>query len=54
MLTDLKQKVSRLELVPSEGGKFEVTIDGRLVFSKLAQKRFPEYKEVKDGLPLLV
>jgi selT/selW/selH-like putative selenoprotein len=36
--------------VPSQGGVFEVTVDGRLVFSKTALKRFPAYREVPSLL----
>jgi len=35
-----------VELVRSSGGVFEVTVDGRLVFSKKALGRFPEPGEV--------
>jgi selT/selW/selH-like putative selenoprotein len=34
-------------LVPSDGGCFEVSKDGRLVFSKLAAGRFPEDGEIR-------
>lgn len=34
-------------LVPSDGGCFEVSRDGRLLFSKLASGRFPEDGEVR-------
>ncbi len=33
------------------GGEFEVTVDGRLVFSKKQQGRFPEHEEVLGLLP---
>ena len=42
-----KQKLSELTLVPSDGGRFEVTVDGKLVYSKLATGRFPEWKEIQ-------
>jgi selT/selW/selH-like putative selenoprotein len=35
-----------VDLVQSKGGAFEVTVDGKLVFSKLASKRFPAYQEI--------
>lgn len=41
-----KRKLTSLELVPGEGGRFEVFRDGKLVFSKLASKRFPDEGEV--------
>ena len=34
------------ELLPSSGGVFEVTIDDELVFSKMAQDRFPDHSEI--------
>jgi len=34
------------ELIPSGGGVFEVTVDGKLVFSKKQLRRFPEPGEV--------
>ena len=43
-----------MQLVPASGGKFEVTVDDSLVFSKLATDRFPEYGEVKDAIEALV
>lgn len=33
------------------GGEFEVSIDGRLVFSKKAEGRFPEHEEVLAMIP---
>ena len=32
--------------MPSDGGRFEVTVNGRLLFSKLQQQRFPDAGEV--------
>jgi hypothetical protein len=34
--------------VESKGGAFEVSRDGKPVFSKLALKRFPAYQEIPD------
>ena len=33
-------------LIPSKGGAFEVTVDGRKIFSKLELDRFPAYREI--------
>ncbi|MBI1853510.1 MAG: SelT/SelW/SelH family protein [Planctomycetes bacterium] len=41
-----KRAISSLELIPSEGGRFEVTVDGKLVFSKLKEGRFPDPSEI--------
>ena len=35
-----------IEMVPSSGGVFEVSVDGRLVFSKRATGRHPAPGEV--------
>lgn len=35
-------------MIPSDGGKFEVTADGKALFSKLEQGRFPTNEEVID------
>lgn len=38
-------------IAPGARGAFEVLVDGRKVFSKLAEHRFPEVDEVLDALP---
>ena len=35
-----------MQTVPGARGAFEVHVDGRLVFSKLKQDRFPEPDEI--------
>lgn len=42
--------MATLTLVPSSGGVFEVKCDGNLLFSKKAEKRFPEHDEVLTQL----
>ena len=39
-------RLGSLELVPSSGGRFEVSVDGQLVFSKAALGRHAEPGEV--------
>ena len=43
-------KIETVDLVPSSGGAFEVSIDGDLVYSKLKTGRFPEEKEITDAI----
>jgi selT/selW/selH-like putative selenoprotein len=44
----LEQKYgAEVELVPGVGGVFEITIDGRLAFSKKQTGRFPTDEEVE-------
>jgi len=47
ILTHYRKSVTGLNLVPSSGGAFEVSVDGKLVFSKLREGRFPEFSELK-------
>ena len=42
LLTTYKQKIAGLELEPSSGGCFELTLDGKLVYSKLKTGEFPD------------
>ena len=42
LLATFKQGIAEFTLLPSDGGKFEVKIDGDLVYSKLATGSFPE------------
>ena len=46
VLTQYKQKIEGLELQPSSGGCFELTIDGELIYSKLETGQFPEEDEM--------
>jgi len=38
--------VERLELLPASGGRFEVTLDGELIFSKVSTRRHADPGEV--------
>ena len=37
-------------LIPAKGGVYEVTVDGELVYSKLATGRHAEYDEVAQPI----
>ena len=39
-----------VDLVPSSGGAFEVSLDDELIYSKLETGRFPEPEEVPDAI----
>ena len=47
LLEHYGKQISELTLVPSSGGRFEVTLEERLIFSKLKQGRFPEFEELR-------
>jgi selenoprotein W-related protein len=48
LLSRWGRSISRFELVPSTGGRFEVTLDDELIFSKLELKRHAEEGEVEQ------
>jgi selenoprotein W-related protein len=44
LLSSYKQKISELKLIPSDGGCFELSVNGDLIYSKLKTGQFPEEK----------
>jgi selenoprotein W-related protein len=48
LLTQFKQQISDLKLVPSKGGCFEVTANGELLYSKLKTGKFPDEQAILD------
>jgi selenoprotein W-related protein len=52
LLKKKKHEVASLTLVPSDGGVFEVEVDGKLVFSKKSEGRFPEWDELTPAFGL--
>ena len=50
LITEFKARIKRLIRVPSDGGRFEVNLDGALISSKLESGRFPEYEEFRERL----
>jgi selenoprotein W-related protein len=39
-----------LTLIPSDGGRHEITVDGKLIYSKLNTGRQPEIDEIKAAI----
>ena len=50
LLSHYRKDISELKLVPSGGGAFEVSVNGKLIFSKLEEGRFPEPLELKQSI----
>lgn len=48
LLTTFEQDLHSVALKPGTGGIFEITLNGRLIFSRKEAGRFPEAKEVKQ------
>lgn len=46
LLSTYKQKIKGLELEPSGGGCFELTVGNDLVYSKLKTGEFPDEEEM--------
>ena len=46
LLKEYEHVIESVALFPSDGGRFEVTVNGELVFSKLQAKRHAEAGEV--------
>ena len=53
LLEYYKHDIEQLVLVPSNGGRFEISVNNVPVFSKLGTDRFPEYGEVKTSIEAL-
>jgi selenoprotein W-related protein len=46
LLKHYEHLIEELRLIPSDGGKFEVTVNGQLLYSKLSTHRHAEPGEV--------
>jgi selenoprotein W-related protein len=46
LLKKFEPEIENLTLLPSEGGRFEVSVNGKLVYSKLQTGRHAEAGEV--------
>jgi selenoprotein W-related protein len=45
-LNDFEPEIEQVSLIPSEGGRFEVLVNGKLLYSKLATGRHANSGEV--------
>ncbi len=54
LLKDYEHVIEAVTLVPSDGGKFEVNVNGKLVFSKLQLNRHAEAGEIIKLISKLV
>ena len=50
LLGAFKQQIRDLKLIPAGGGCFELSVDGELIYSKLATGQFPDEKWVLDAV----
>ena len=50
LLPRFKQRVPQLVLIPSTGGCFEVTVGGKLLYSKLETGQFPDEERLLKAI----
>jgi selenoprotein W-related protein len=50
LLTTFQDEMGGVTLIPGTGGVFEVRIGGDLLWSRKAEGRFPEMKELKQRI----
>jgi selenoprotein W-related protein len=48
LLRDFEFDIAQLTLIPSDGGRFEVAVDGELIYSKLATRKHADPAQVKQ------
>lgn len=48
LLTTFQTDLGEIALVPGTGGVFEVRLDGSTIWSRAAEDRFPQLKELKQ------
>jgi selenoprotein W-related protein len=48
LLTTFQQELGEVALIPGSGGVFEIRAGGATVWSRTAEGRFPEIKELKQ------
>ena len=42
----LKQRIGSLKLIPSGGGAFEISVNGKKIYSKLETGEFPDFDAI--------
>ena len=54
LLKGYEYVIESVALIPSDGGRFEVSVNGELVFSKLQAKRHAEAGEILNLITKIV
>ena len=50
VLDEFEDHIENINLIPSDGGRFEFVVDGDLVYSKLETGRHAEYDDIAAPL----
>jgi len=53
LLDTYKQQIKEIKLIPAKGGCFEVTVNDKLIYSKLETGKFPDEQWVVDKVAAL-
>lgn len=48
LLMTFDREIGEIALIPGQGGIFEIRVEGKLIWSRAAEKRFPEASEIKQ------
>lgn len=48
LLSTFEQELDEVALAPASGGIFDVLLNGKIIFSRTQEGRFPESKELKQ------
>lgn len=54
LLGEFEESIEKITLIVSAGGRFEVEVDGNLVYSKKETGRHAEYEDVAEPVRALV
>ena len=54
LLKEYEHMIESVALIPSDGGRFEVSVNGDLIYSKLQTKRHAEAGEVVNMIHKMV
>jgi selT/selW/selH-like putative selenoprotein len=54
LLNQFGEWIDGITLIPGDRGIFDLTVNGKLVYSKLQTKRFPEQSELNEAIAKLL
>ena len=50
LLTEYKQRIKDMKLIPAGGGAFELSVNGELLYSKLKTGQFPDEQDMLEAV----
>jgi len=50
LLPHFKQDITEMSLIPSDGGKFEVFVEGDQIYSKVETGEFPNSRDIVKAI----